>query len=462
MLAGRHRTGRNKTHCVSRTTGFMIFSASSTKYALLSCFAILGACEKSSDAIASTSARTPVHSTSAQTPRSDTEQQTNGPISAPRPIVDLLRAVAANVVVSSAYRDDPMQAMHIADGDLETAWNSRSQELLQSWFEVHLPAEVQVSAIEMTVGFTQQTQTADLFTGNQRIARVRILHEGAAPIEHSFDIDSRTLQSIPISGGGGSYRVEMVELRPGTHSNWAEVCVSELRVMGSAENATAERRFPHFYVGSVPEARPAAALAPEQQAQAFVAAQRTFAEAWSRLEHDRRRDENNTGEPGIDAAEERTFARARIQILNRLAGAIEANAPLEGDAIRALTTHGFAATDLQDVADELHRVLERLPAPTNCAWTRSYIGILLTRVADGVSFQRELNDMDDAMGEGASGPDLGNIEARMQDLQFDYRENPGATIHALQRVRMPDVARIRADWSTLTTLIARDASSCGW
>lgn len=418
---------------------------------------VVCACEESR----TDSVRTPMPQQVTTTP-AETPSEAPSSTRASLPSLDLLRAVAANVVVSSVYRGDPLQAIHLADGSLETAWNSRSNELLQSWIEIQLPREVQVSSIDMTVGFTQQTEHADLFTGNQRIARVRVLHEGSPAVEFSFDVDSRALQSIPVSGGGGSYRLEILELRAGTHSNWAEVCISELRVMGSAENANAGQRFPHFYVGSAPELNPTPPASLEQRTSAFIAAQASFAEAWSHFEHARHRDQNETGEPGIEHADAVTFARSRTQILNRLAAAIEANAPEQGDAIRLLAAQEVAPTDLSSVSGALVAAAVGLPAAASCAWTESHIGVLLSRVADGVALQRELDDMDDAMGGGASGPDLGSLEGRMQDLQWSYRGNARTTIHTLQRVRMPHVARTQADWSTLMSLIDQNATLCGW
>ncbi len=52
------------------------------------------------------------------------------------PSVDLLTSVRAAVAVSSAYRDREGQALRLADGDLETAWNSRTGELVGAWIEV--------------------------------------------------------------------------------------------------------------------------------------------------------------------------------------------------------------------------------------------------------------------------------------------------------------------------------------
>lgn len=78
--------------------------------------------------------------------------------------VDLLHAVEADVAVSSTYRDQRSQVDALVDGDLETAWNSRTGELVGAWIEVRLPESAQVTSIAMTVGFTHVSGESDLFT----------------------------------------------------------------------------------------------------------------------------------------------------------------------------------------------------------------------------------------------------------------------------------------------------------
>jgi hypothetical protein len=170
--------------------------------------------------------------------------------------VDLLRAVASDLAVSSTYRNQRSQADALIDGDLETAWNSRTGELTTSWIEVRLPASVHVTAIAMTAGFTHVSERGtDLFPGNHRVRRVRVLHDGVLASEHTLDVASRALQSVPVSGAGGVYRIEIVETEPGTRSDWREICVSELRVMGTDPGARPGLRVPRIGVGALPAPR---------------------------------------------------------------------------------------------------------------------------------------------------------------------------------------------------------------
>jgi hypothetical protein len=256
------------------------------------------------------------------------------PVPARQPDVDLLRAVATDIVVSSVYRNDLQQAAQLADADLQTAWNARSGELLDSWIEVHLPSDATVTSLQITAGFTHRTATADLFTGNQRIARVRVRHNNSELGVFSIDPESRELQTLPVHGAGGVYRVEVLELVAGSHANWREVCVSELRVLGQAPTAIAGRRFPHFHVGARTPRE--TLIAPDNVEQHFVRAADSFARAFRRLEGDIHRDENDMGEPGLDDGFAADYRRRRRQLLQSLGSAIEAISAPDGDSIRAL------------------------------------------------------------------------------------------------------------------------------
>jgi hypothetical protein len=86
----------------------------------------------------------------------------------------------------------------------------------------------------MTVGFTKSdAKLGDLFTMNPRIARVRVLRDGVTVVEQALDPALRTLQDIPIDQPGGDYKIEVVDIVPGTHASWREISVSELEIWGS-------------------------------------------------------------------------------------------------------------------------------------------------------------------------------------------------------------------------------------
>lgn len=153
--------------------------------------------------------------------------------------VDLLHAVEAEVVASSAFRDSAVQVEHLVDGELETAWNSASGDLEGAWLELQVPSEANVTALDMTAGFTKVSRGRDLFTGNHRVRRVRVTRDGAEVGTYELDTDSRELQRLPVNGPGGRYRIELIELIAGGHQSWREACVSEIRLLGRAPSAEA-------------------------------------------------------------------------------------------------------------------------------------------------------------------------------------------------------------------------------
>jgi hypothetical protein len=177
--------------------------------------------------------------------------------------VELLHAIPTSVAVSSAYRDDPAQVARLVDGDLETAWNSRTGELAGAWIDVSLPAEATVTAIALTAGFTHRTASSDLFEGNHRVSRVRVLRDGVEVAAQDLDVASRALQSIPVRGAGGVYRVEVASVVAGSRPDWRETCISELRVMGHAPGASPGSATPRTAIGALPSAdAPAVAAVP--------------------------------------------------------------------------------------------------------------------------------------------------------------------------------------------------------
>ncbi len=88
---------------------------------------------------------------------------------APLPVVELLHAVPSAVSVSSAYHDDVAQARKLVDGDMSTAWNSRTGDLVGAYIDVRIPESATVSSFEITAGFTREGGATDLFTGNHRV-----------------------------------------------------------------------------------------------------------------------------------------------------------------------------------------------------------------------------------------------------------------------------------------------------
>ena len=148
------------------------------------------------------------------------------------PPVDLLRTTPTVVAVSSTVANARILPTHLVDGDLATAWNSRTGDLVGAWLAARIPYGAHVTAIRMSVGFAHVDRGQDLFTMNPRIKRVRVWHNESS-VEHSLDPEDRGLQEIAVDIPGGDIRIEVVEVVPGTKRAWREICVSELQVWGT-------------------------------------------------------------------------------------------------------------------------------------------------------------------------------------------------------------------------------------
>ncbi len=162
----------------------------------------------------------------------------------PRPerLVELLHWVPAVVAVSSRVDNPRDYPQHLVDGDPATAWNGKSGDLVGGWLAFVVPPEVRVRRIELSAGFDKVGKQGDLFTMNHRITKVAVeRREGteSAPSwrrvrEVSLDPTVRTPQAIEIDEPGGAFRIEVLEVTPGTKTDWRELVVSELRVFGLA------------------------------------------------------------------------------------------------------------------------------------------------------------------------------------------------------------------------------------
>lgn len=161
-----------------------------------------------------------------------------------------MHAGLSRIGVSSAYHDDVSQVARIADGDLETAWNSRTGDL-GAWIELAVPPDATVRAVALTTGFTHVTPRADLFTGNLRVSRVRLSRDGVTLGEYDLDTTSRALVEIPVNGPGGVFRLQVLVTAAGERADWREICGSEVRVFGISSSATADRSSPGTSIGPV-------------------------------------------------------------------------------------------------------------------------------------------------------------------------------------------------------------------
>ena len=160
------------------------------------------------------------------------------------PLVDLLQATESDVAVSSNVDNPKDFPEHLVDGKPETAWNGKTGDL-HGWISFRVPDDARVSKILLTAGFDKKNADGDLFTMNHRIKKIRVTRNGEVVLEQALDIERRTLQPMTIEKPGGTYRIEVLETEPGSKKEWKELCVSELRVLGSV-GKTGVKKTPHI------------------------------------------------------------------------------------------------------------------------------------------------------------------------------------------------------------------------
>ena len=165
--------------------------------------------------------------------------------------VNLVVSVPTIVAVSSTVDNRTILPEHLVDGKLDTAWNSRTNQLVGAWVGLRLPADVTVQTIKLTAGFTKKDRKlGDLFTLNPRIERVRVLRDGKTIAEKKLDTELRTLQTIDVNAAGGDYRIEVTDIIPGTKKQWREISISELEVWGLPGATAVKKQKPIIRVGS--------------------------------------------------------------------------------------------------------------------------------------------------------------------------------------------------------------------
>lgn len=149
--------------------------------------------------------------------------------------VNLLTQTPSIVAVSSTVDNAAIKPEHIADGKLDTAWNSRTGELTPHVL-VRVPATAKITSIKLTAGFTKvDKKLGDLFTMNPRISRVRIT-SGTKSQDFTLDVTRRELQELPFEATG-DIDIAVLGSVPGSKKSWREISISELEVWGTTSVA---------------------------------------------------------------------------------------------------------------------------------------------------------------------------------------------------------------------------------
>lgn len=397
--------------------------------------------------------------------------------------IDLLHAVATDLAVSSAYRNQRAQADRLVDGDATTAWNSRTGDLVSAWIEVRLPADAAVTGIALIPGFARPGGATDLFTGNHRVARIRVLREGVEV--GTFPVANATpvLVTIPVRGAGGVWRIELAELLPGSRADWREACVSELQILGSAPSSAPGTRMPRVAIGALPAASAPAVVDPAALERAQRRDVAWLGTAWRDLQSSYFSYAENTGEPEPDAETIRETERRRAAILRRITELVQPVDAVRADAIRiagARRLEGVAwrwePTILGDVAAigaALDAVAERIGTDeARCRTARVQAEIRLVRVA-GLARLASYFDEIDASEADSAGERVGrDAVRRSRSLESDAealvplaeewgRNSRGVTTRLLRR-SPPTAERASSDWAALLAQLAIARTACGW
>lgn len=397
--------------------------------------------------------------------------------------VDLLHAVGTELAVSSAYRNLRQQVERLVDGDPTSAWNSATGDLVGAWIEVRLPADAEVTGIALVPGFARVSNGTDLFTGNHRVAAIRVLREGVEvgrfPVAH----ERPELVTIPVRGRGGVWRIELSELREGTRTDWREACVSELRILGRAPSVAPGTRTPRVAIGALPEAAVAVAV----DVAALERAQRRdlthLVREWRTLQSDYFSFAESTGDPEPDAETIRETERARAAILRRVTELVQPVDPARADAIRiagATRLSGVAwrwepvvRADLAAISAALDAVAERIGTDAaRCRSVRALAELRLVRVAGLARLASYFDEIDESEALSMEDERPRGAERRSRSLAQDAeafgaleaewsRNSRGVTTRLLRR-DPPTDERVAEDWRALSALLPVARRTCGW
>jgi hypothetical protein len=159
--------------------------------------------------------------------------------------VELLHAYIGFVEVSSHVMNKTIKPEHLVDRDLETAWNSRTGELVGAWLDVSVPGGA-IEELRLTVGHTGTgPKGEDYFAMNPRIKAVSLLDGETVLAKVTLDPEKRALQTIKLPAPIARVRIRVDEIVPGSKKSWREVCISELEAWGKPPpDATPSKRVP--------------------------------------------------------------------------------------------------------------------------------------------------------------------------------------------------------------------------
>ncbi len=358
-------------------------------------------------------------------------------------------------------------------------------DLVGAWIETRVPADATVVAIALTPGFTVVRGDSDLFLGNHRVARVRVLRDGVEVGTYALDVESRTPVRVPAGGAGGVYRIEVAELVPGNRPTWRETCISELQILGTAPGMTPASRVPRTAVGALPAPRPDPASVDRA---ALDAAQRRdltwLANAWNGLQADLKSLAENTGEPDPDEYMRQDFGRQRNAMLSRIATLAEIPAPAASDVLRGRIARGLdwgdrrarrteVVADLDAMSAALEAIADLIGTDeARCRTAQTLAGLRLVPIANGARLASYYDEIDESermaaeepitRGQIARARALDRDDARLGAIAQDFRRRPADSAARLTAMDTPTDPAVATEWPALRAQLERARTACGW
>ena len=159
-------------------------------------------------------------------------------VQTPPALGELTRYHGVELRVSSEVNNGKDIPDRLVDGNMDTAWQSRSGDLTTAWIDVDLPAGVTVHRLGLTEGFVKLTTKQDLFTGNVRVAEIDAFYNEKQIANIKLNPELRSIQYTELmlpSGQGGTLRLAVRKVLPGTNKSWKELCISELSLLGTRD-----------------------------------------------------------------------------------------------------------------------------------------------------------------------------------------------------------------------------------
>ena len=155
-------------------------------------------------------------------------------IDAPTAPVELLHSYLSFVEVSSHVMNKTIKPEHLVDKDFNTAWNSKTGELVGAWLDVRVSGGAAIHEIKLTVGHTGKgPKGEDYFSMNPRITMLSVLDGPKVLASAPLDPNERGLQSVKLpTPHAGTVRLRIDAIVMGTKKTWKEVCISELEAWG--------------------------------------------------------------------------------------------------------------------------------------------------------------------------------------------------------------------------------------